>query len=462
MSTYKKRSRINGSAADLFAWHGRPGALERLTPPWMALKSVTATNGIKPGSRVRVNLSILGLPFAMEAEHLDYQPPCLFRDRLVKSPFAKWTHTHGFIDLGDNASTLEDSIDYAFPFYFPRRLKALAKKEVARMFEYRHRVTQEDMDRHRACSRRLTIVVSGAGGVIGQQLCYFLATGGHRVIRLVRRPPRAQGNEIFWDPATGRLDLREAGSIDAVINLNGNPVFSRWWTRKRRAEIIQSRTDSTRTLALALARLPRPPGVFVSASAVGYYGETGERIVTEASPSGNLFISKVCREWERAAAPAAAAGIRTVFARIGVALTPRGGALAQLLPAFQVGLGARIASGSQYMSWISMDDVLYALYHTINTPGLKGAVNLAAPIPVTNRDFTRTLAAVLGRSAPFVVPEGAIDLVWGARGREVLLSSTRVVPEKLVASGFRFRHADLSDALGAALGIFGKAPTNKG
>ena len=462
MLIYKKRSRINGSAPDLFAWHGRPGALERLTPPWMALKSVTATNGIKSGSRVRVNLSIMGLPFTMGAEHLDYQPPHMFRDRLVKSPFAKWTHTHGFVDLGDNASTLEDSIAYAFPFYFPRGVKKFAEREVVRMFEYRHRVTQEDMDRHRACSRRLTIVVSGAGGVIGQQLCYFLTTGGHRVIRLVRRPPQAQGDEIFWDPASGQLDLSEAGSIDAVVNLNGNSVFSRWWTQKRRTEIIQSRTDSTRTLALVLARLARPPKVFISASAVGYYGETGDRVVTEASPPGNLFISKVCHEWERAADPAAAAGIRTVFARIGVALTPRGGALSHLLPAFQVGLGARIANGSQYMSWISMDDVLYALYHTINTPGLEGAVNIVAPTPVTNRTFTRSLAAVLGRPAPFAVPSGAIDLLWGARGREVLLSSTRVMPEKLLASGFGFRHADLFDALGCTLGIFDKVPTNKG
>ncbi len=462
MLIYKKQSRINGSVPDLFAWHERPGALERLTPPWMALKSVTATNGIKPGSRVRVNLSILGLPFAMAAEHLDYQPPFMFRDRLVKSPFAKWIHTHGFIDRGDNASTLEDSVAYAFPLYFNRGLKSLAEREVTRMFEYRHRVTREDMDRHRACSRRLTIVVSGAGGVIGQQLCCFLTTGGHRVVRLVRCAPRPGRDEICWDPAAGQLDLSGAGTIDAVINLNGNPVFSRWWTRKRRAEIIQSRTDSTRTLALALARLARPPGVFVSASAVGYYGETGEGVVTETSPPGNLFISKVCREWERAAAPAAAAGIRTVFARIGVALTPRGGALAQLLPAFQLGLGARIANGSQYMSWISMDDVLYALYHTINTPALEGAVNIVAPAPVTNRDFTRALAAVLGRSAPFAVPEAAVDLVWGTRGREVLLSSTRVVPEKLLASGFRFRHPDLFDALGSALGIFDKALTNKG
>ncbi|WP_187149290.1 TIGR01777 family oxidoreductase [Desulforapulum autotrophicum] len=462
MSIYKKQSKINGSAPALFAWHERPGALERLTPPWMALKSVTATNGIKTGSQVRVNLSVMGLPFAMAAEHLDYQPPDMFRDRLVKSPFAKWTHTHRFIDLEDNTSTLEDSISYDVPLYFPKALKNLAEREVTRMFEFRHRVTQEDMARHKACSRRLTIVVSGAGGVIGQQLCYFLTTGGHRVIRLVRRSLQVQGDEIFWNPAAGQLDLSDAGPIDAVINLNGNSVFSRWWTRKRRAEIIQSRTDSTRTLALGLARLAQPPKVFISASAVGYYGETGDSAVTEASPQGNLFISKVCHEWERAAAPASAAGIRTVFARIGVALTPRGGALAQLLPAFQLGLGARIANGSQYMSWVSMDDVLYALYHTINTPTLEGAVNIVAPIPVTNRAFTRSLAAILGRPAPFALPSGAIDLLWGARGREVLLSSTRVMPEKLLASGFRFRYADLFDALGSALGIFDKVPTNKG
>ncbi len=460
MSTYKKQSRINCSAPALFAWHERPGALERLTPPWMVLKAVSATNGIYPGSRVRVNFSVVGLPFAMEAEHLEYQPPHMFKDRLVKSPFSKWTHTHGFSDLEGDTSALEDSICYSFPFYFTGWMKKLAEQEVARMFEFRHRVTREDIDRHRACPGPLTVLVSGAGGVIGRQLCCFLTTGGHRVIRLVRRRPQPGGDEIFWDPTLGQLDLSAAGPIDAVVNLNGNPIFSRWWTRKRRAEIIQSRTDSTRTLALALAGLASPPEVFISASAVGYYGETGDRVVTEVSPRGNLFISKVCQEWERAAAPAAAAGIRTVFARIGVALTPGGGALAQLLPAFQLGLGARIANGGQYMSWISMDDILYALYHTIYTPTLEGALNLVAPAPATNNDFTQTLAAVLGRSAPFVIPGGAVELLWGKRGKEVLLASTRVMPEKLLASGFRFRHPGLNDALGDALGLFHKVLTN--
>jgi len=462
LSTYKKLSRINCSAPALFAWHERPGALERLTPPWMGLKSVSATHGLYPGSRVRVNLSVMGLPLAMEAEHLEYRPPHMFKDRLVRSPFSKWTHTHGFADLEDGTSALEDSIRYAFPFYFTGGMKKLADQEVARMFEFRHRVTREDIDRHRACPGSLTVLVSGAGGVIGGQLCYFLTTGGHRVVRLVRRRPRPGGDEIFWDPTLGQLDLRAAGPIDAVVNLNGNPIFSRWWTRKRRGEIIQSRTDSTRTLALALAGLASPPEVFISASAVGYYGETGDRVVTEASPQGSLFISEVCQEWERAAAPAAAAGIRTVFGRIGVALTPGGGALAQLLPAFHLGLGARIANGGQYMSWISMDDLLYSLYHAICTPTLEGALNLVSPAPVTNIDFTRALAAVLGRPAPFVIPGGAVDLLWGKRGREVLLASTRVMPEKLLASGFRFRHPGLSDALGAALGIFDTELTNCG
>lgn len=453
LSIYKKQSRINGSAPAVFAWHERPGALERLTPPWMALKSVSATHGLYPGSRVRVNLSVMGLPFSMEAEHLDYKPHHMFRDRLLKSPFSKWTHTHGFTDLGDGTSELEDSIRYTFPFYFTGWMKKLAEQEVARMFEFRHRITQEDIARHRICPGPLTVLVSGASGVIGRQLCYFLTTGGHRVIRLVRRRPRPGGDEIFWDPALGQLDLRGAGSIDAVVNLNGNRIFSGWWTRKRRAEIIRSRTDSTRTLALAIGRLASPPEVFISASAVGYYGETGEKVVTEASPPGSLFISKICQEWERAANPAMAAGIRTVFARIGVALTPGGGALAELLPAFKLGLGTRIANGSQYMSWISMDDVLYALYHTMYTPTLEGAVNIVAPAPVTNIDFTRDLAAVLGRPAPFAIPGGAVEFLWGKRGREVLLSSTRVMPEKLLASGFRFRHPRLFDALGGSLGI---------
>ena len=417
----------------------------------MILKSVCRTRGIETGSRVRVKLSIFGLPFTMEAEHIALEPPGMFRDRFVKSPFSRWTHTHLFSSLGKDDSILEDRVEYTLFPYLPRFFHRLADREIRRMFEYRHLITAGDMDRHRAASASMTILVSGAGGVIGSALVDFLTTGGHRVIRLVRRLP-VGGNELFWDPAKRELDLKDAGYIDAVINLNGNRIFGKRWTGRQKEKIINSRVDSTRTLALALAALSSPPKVFISASATGFYGEGGDRVLNENGPRGDLFISRVCSQWEKAAEPARDAGIRTVFARIGVALTPRGGALASLLPCFRLGLGGKIASGNQYMSWISMDDIIYGLYHMINTPLLEGPVNLVSPNPVTNKSFTGSLSRVVGRRAGVTVPEPAINLLWGAMGKEVLLTSTRVVPEKLLNSGFRFSYPDLDEALGFTLG----------
>ncbi len=449
---YSKQSRVNDSTEALFSWHERPGALERLTPPWMGLKSVSTTRGIKPGSRVKVKLSLLGLPVTMEAEHMAYEPSSMFRDRLVRSPFAQWTHTHTFTPRGNNGSTLGDRVAYKLPPYLLGPLKPFVAQQIERMFAYRHSITCEDIHRHRDTLAPLTVLVSGAGGVVGSALVPFLTTGGHRVIRLVRRPPRADRDEVFWDPAPGTLDLTGVGPIDAVINLNGSRIFGNRWTRKQKAAIIQSRVDSTSTLARALAGLAHPPKVFISASATGFYGEGGSRVLTEDAPPGELFVSKVCSQWEAAAAPAREAGIRTVLARIGVALTPRGGALAELLPFFLLGLGGKVAKGDQYMGWIAMDDLVYGLHHIINTPGIHGPVNLVSPNPVTNHTFTRALARVLTTRAGLMLPEGAIRLLWGAMGEEVLLASTRAVPEKLLESGFRFSHPDLVDTLGFTLG----------
>ncbi len=449
---YSKQSRINDSTEALFAWHERPGALERLTPPWMELKSVCTTRGIQPGSRVRVRLSFLGLPVSMEAEHMAYAPSAMFRDRLVRSPFSQWIHTHTFTPHGNNGSTLGDRVAYKLPPYLLGPLKPFVVRQIERMFAYRHYITREDLHRHREVPVPLTILVSGAGGVVGSALIPFLTTGGHRVIRLVRRPPRVDREEVFWDPVRGELDLKNSGPIDAVINLNGSRIFGRPWTRKQKARILRSRIDSTRTLARAVAALACPPKVFISASATGFYGEGGSRVLTEDAPPGELFVSRVCSRWEAAAAPARKAGIRTVIARIGVALTPRGGALAELLPFFHLGLGGKIAKGDQYMSWIAMDDLVYGLYHIINTPDIQGPVNLVSPNPVTNHTFTRSLAQVLSTRAGLMLPAGAIRFLGGAMGEEVLLASTRAVPEKLLDSGFRFSHPDLVAALGFTLG----------
>lgn len=298
----------------------------------------------------------------------------------------------------------------------------------------------------------LHLVVSGASGLIGSALISSLSGDGHRVIRLVRRP--AGAGEITWDPATGRLDPGHLEGADGVVHLAGENVGARW-TRGRKTRIRNSRVQGTRLLSETLARLERPPRVLVSASAVGIYGDRGNEILTEASPPGHPdrdFLVSVGLEWEAAAEAARAAGIRVVHPRLGVVLSPKGGALSKLLMPFRLGLGGRVGSGSQWMSWISLADAVGVLRHLLVAEALHGPVNATAPEPVTNRDFTRILGRVLRRPTPFPLPATALRLALGEMADRTLLASTRVLPSQLLQSGYRFEHPDLEGALRHVLG----------
>jgi uncharacterized protein (TIGR01777 family) len=292
----------------------------------------------------------------------------------------------------------------------------------------------------------LHVAVTGASGLIGSALTRQLALDNHRVSRLVRRA--AGPGEISWDPLTGRLDPNDLDGLDAVVHLAGESVGRRW-TRARKARIRDSRIQGTRVLSEALARTRRQPPVLVCASAIGVYGSRGDEILTESSAPGPRedFLADVGQEWENAAAPARTAGIRVVHSRFGVVLSPCGGALGKMLVPFRLGLGGRLGDGSQWMSWISIDDVVGALLHLVLDETLSGPVNVTAPEPVRNRDFTRTLGRVLSRPTPFPVPSIALRLVLGEMADSTLLASARVLPERLLASGYRFSHPDPETAL---------------
>jgi len=292
----------------------------------------------------------------------------------------------------------------------------------------------------------LHVAVTGASGLIGSALTRRLMADGHRVSPLVRRP--AGPGEISWDPASGRLESKDLEGLDAVVHLAGESVGVRW-TASRKARIRESRVRGTRLLTEALARTSRHPAVLVSASAIGIYGDRGDEILTESSApaAGDDFLASVTRDWENAADSARAAGIRVVHPRFGVVLSPAGGALAKMLWPFRLGLGGRIGSGAQWMSWISIDDVAGALLHLIRTASLSGPVNLTAPAPVRNRDFTRALGRVLSRPAVLPVPAAALRLVLGEMADAALLASARVRPDRLIGSGYQFVHPDLDTAL---------------
>ena len=292
----------------------------------------------------------------------------------------------------------------------------------------------------------MKIAVTGSSGMIGTAFAPLATSDGHQVVRLVRRSADAP-DEIQWDPASGTLDAQALSGVDAVVHLAGSNISEGRWTTARKERIRRSRVDGTRLIAETLAKLDPKPRVLVAASATGFYGDRGDDTLDENATMGEGFLAEVCRAWEEATRPAADAAIRVVNLRIGVVLSPSGGALAKMLTPFKLGLGGRIASGRQYMSWISLDDVIGAILHSLIGEQLSGPVNAVAPGAVTNREFTKTLGKVLRRPTILPIPAIAAKLALGEMAEELLLSSTHVVPSKLIASRYEFRHPKLEQAL---------------
>lgn len=292
------------------------------------------------------------------------------------------------------------------------------------------------------------VLVTGVSGPIGGALVPSLKGRGFQVTRLVRGPVSRE-DQISWDPAKP-LAPESVSGFAAVIHLAGESVVGRW-TRSKKTKIRDSRVLGTQNLAQSLAQAEDRPRVLISASAVGYYGDRGEEPLREESPSGAGFLPEVCREWEAANQPATEAGIRTVQIRIGVVLSPSGGALQKMLPPFRMGVGGNIGSGRQWMSWIHVQDLVGAVHHILKTDLLQGPVNMVAPKPVTNAEFTKTLGSVLSRPTVFPVPALVAKLAFGQMAEEVLLGSQRVESAKLIASGYPFQYSDLRKALEAVL-----------
>lgn len=292
----------------------------------------------------------------------------------------------------------------------------------------------------------MRVAITGASGLIGSALAAHLRAEGNDIVRLVRGPSRSP-EEVSWDPRLGAegLDPAALAGVDAVVNLSGAPIADRRWTAERKTLLRASRIDSTRTLAVAIAAARPRPGVLLSGSAIGYYGDTGDRVTDETSPPGTGFLPDLVRDWEQAAEPAAAAGVRLATLRTGVVLATEGGMMGRLMLPFRLGLGAQIGSGRQYLSWISLTDEVRAIGFLLRTP-VRGPVNLTAPEPVTNARFTRELAQALRRPALLRLPAVALRAGLGEVSGE-LLAGARIVPAKLTAAGFTFDHPDITSAL---------------
>jgi len=446
-----RRSPMPVSAEALFAWHERPGAFERLTPAWMPARVLARAGGIRDGATVRLAVPVGPFALRWDVRHEGYEPGRAFRDVQTRGPFAAWAHTHRMEPVAADRSVLEDRIRFRLPLGPLGAIAAGAytRAQLARLLAWRHALTAGDLARHAAFAARgpRRLAITGASGFVGAALVPFLTTGGHEVRTIGRGP----GNTIPWDPARGALDAEALEGVDGVIHLAGENVGARWTAARRRA-IVASRVEGTRLIAERCARLRTPPEVLVSASAIGIYGVRGDEWLDETSALGDDFLAEVGRAWEAATAPARDAGIRVVHLRIGIVLNPAGGALAKMLLPFRLGAGGRLGDGRQWMSWISREDLVGAIHHALQTPTLAGPVNATAPTPVTNADFTRTLAQVLHRPALAPVPAVALRALFGEMAQGTVLASQRVRPAALEASGFRFLHPTLDAALRFELG----------
>lgn len=443
---------IDAPIEEVFAWHARPGALTRLLPTWQPMRPLAEAASLADGT------AVLGLPAGLRwpARHdpLAYDPPRRFVDRrVVDGPRSRpaasagpWRHEHLFAALPGGRTALTDRVRTVVP--------AAALRAT---FRYRHRQLAEDLRAH-ADARAAglgpsTVAVTGASGLVGTALCALLTTGGHRVIRLVRGPATGPDTRR-WDPQEPAPDLLDG--VDAVVHLAGAPIFGRF-TAAHRRRIRDSRVGPTRLLAVTAARAAAGPTVFVSASAIGYYGHdrTGERL-DHTGAAGSGFLAETVRDWEAAAAPAAAAGLRAVQVRTGIVQSPRGGVLRLQRPLFAAGLGGRLGDGRQYLSWIDLDDLLDVYLRALYDSALSGPVDAVAPGAVTGAQYARTLARVLRRPAALPVPKAGPALLLGRQGAaELALADQHVLPTALQARGHRFRRTDLEDCLRHQLGRAG-------
>ena len=446
----------------LFSWHEMPGAFERLTPPFDPVKIKKRKGGIDGGT-VHIKMNLGPIPLTWIAKHHSYKKNVQFLDEQVSGPFAEWNHKHLFEKLDTKSSKLIDKIDYRLPLepfgsVFGGKF---TKEKIRQMFAYRRNVTKNDLEsQSKYNGKSLDIAVTGGSGLIGTSLIPYLTTAGHNVEKIVRGRP--QKGELSWDLQKKTISSLERK--DAVVHLAGEPISKPIggmvplpWTKGKRKKILESRVNGTRLIAEHIAALSNPPKVLVCASAIGYYGDNGDSLLSENAKNGNDFFSYVVQEWENAAQPAIDAGIRVVFLRIAPVMSPLGGALQVLGNAAKLGSSPPVAGGKQWWSWISIDDVIDVIYHSIISKKLSGPVNVASPKPVRQKEWASTLANVLWGKLGVVsglipVPGFVLKTFLGEFGDVLALSSIKVDSSKLIDSGYKFRFENLEDCFRHLLG----------
>ena len=457
---FLKRTRVEAPAEIVMAWHERPGALERILPPWEKLEIVAWNRNLTDGARAVFTVNIGGLPRIWVADHFDYIEGRQFCDVQPKGPFAYWRYVHKADPDGPNACYYEDNIEYRLPFGPVGKVLGAryVRKRLERIYRYRHATVKHDNVLHAEFSRRpLRILVTGSSTLVGSRLVHFLSAGGHDVSILTRRTDPTYATVVRWQPEQGILPGEQLEGFDAIVHLDGERVFQSWRARQREQN-RESHVRSTALLCDAIARLDRPPRVFICGSSVSFYGDRDDAHLTESDAPGKGFLADVARAREETADALSARGIRIAHVRFGSVLTSSGGMLRRRLNSRGLGFSYALGHGEQYRSWVSVDDAMGAILHVIGRDDITGPVNVSAPEPVSERELCHKIARVLGRSVPLQLPATLLRGLPGAFVEEKLLASTRAQPTRLLASGYDFRHPDLESALRHLLGIGKPSP----
>ncbi|MDP6906283.1 MAG: TIGR01777 family oxidoreductase [Candidatus Thalassarchaeaceae archaeon] len=438
-----------------FAWFEHRGSFRRLMPPWEVAEEIKADNTLEVGSQRVFRFPMGPIKMTWVAEHTSYDPPHHFTDKMVKGPFRYWCHNHTLTEA-NGVTTVTDEVTYQVPFRSLGHLIAgrSIRKRLARMFHARELRLRRDLKRHMEFSdfSRKRILIAGSSGLIGTQLSAFLDTGGHDVWKLVRRDPLFENKEIFWNPNQGEINSSDIEGFDVIIHLGGEGIGDKRWSQKRKQAILDSRVNSTILLAKTMSRIDKKPDLFIIANAIGWYGDRKDEILDESSENGEGFLPEICKKWEESSKHVEGTGIRKIHLRTGIVLDATGGALAKMLLPAKLGIGGPIGRGKQWMSWISMDDQIYAINHLLMMSNTEGVYNLVSPNPIQQKFFARTLGNVLRRPAFIPTPPLAIRVLYGQMGVSLTTESQRVLPKRLIESGYNFEHDDLKIALQDSLG----------
>lgn len=449
-TTFRFSSEYPTSVEELFAWHTRMGAFERLNPPWNPVTVLSSSGGIKDGAQVRVRAGIPPFTFTWELEHSGYRENEQFIDSQVKGPFSHWKHTHSFIPKAAASSQIVDAINLRAPIANILVLPLL-KRELTRVFNYRAQVLQKDLASHARWSShpKLRVLIAGGSGLVGTNLSAFLTTAGHQVFRLVRRPPK-NIDEFQWSPEEGTIS--DIPAVDAVINLCGEDIAEGRWNAAKKSRLISSRITPTQLLSAKIQQGQIKTRSFISASGVGFYGSREDETLVESAGAGSGFFPELATRWEEAANSVQSVGVRSVQLRFGVILSAKGGALKKMLLPFLCGVGGRLGTGQQWFSWIALQDVLSGIEHILHDERASGPINFTSPFSITNREYTEALGKVVRRPTICAIPAACLRLMFGEIADEALLSSCKATPQKLHELGYSFQLPEIESALRFELG----------